>query len=667
MLIGVVTSQSRILFLGATTVFALALGTFPLQLKPHTSSCQITPTYYQERDWRSQEDLSHQYKARNWVAIWPPHLTSSGRPSDRANSYHGRRFWTHPLTVASLSTLVTLARPIMPDTSEAKVFFSSEEHGIPLLNNVPNRAFSIDSNASAQSDRTIRPLPRTSSPPALEDPPKPILSHKRSKKLIDQRVKLSTRLIPIVSVTALIYAGTIAPRTELLVKLACNNLHPGWDLVSNPIDAQKNGSLPQSNSHPPRGFPERLYFVERDLPIHKRSQITTPGTSTMCSDDEDVQKEVAKLNTAISLVSGVLSVDAIFVGVVLNSDKLPGGYWLLVVSNMIDGVFGELNAGFSTAVATSNAYISDCVPSTERSGIIFAGMSLGPGFGSLLINFTGNAMLIFYIALAFDLIYGLYVGFILPESMDPEHMKAAREAKRRSKESSKAVSLKGLVLNLIGVVAPFTMFFPRIIQRSGGRKKYEWNATFIAIHWVRERRPPTKPVSESDKAQSVDLLVARASVGVDITSYSASALVTTSSAFLGTTTILSFGGGYPPAIQSLALALTQTSKTQDAATVNLTSDEPRFESTSIDTNAPDDTGRLLGAMSVVYTLCSQIFGPSLFGALFVATVGSAPRAIFWLSATLNGLALCSLLMVRLKSSGDKEDDVEYVLLNNMED
>ncbi|KAF8758667.1 MFS general substrate transporter [Rhizoctonia solani] len=611
----------------------------------------------------------------------------------------------------------------MPDTSEAKVFFSSEEHGIPLLNNVPNRAFSIDSNASAQSDRTIRPLPRTSSPPALEDPPKPILSHKRSKAS-------PWWLIPIVSVTALIYAGTIAPRTELLVKLACNNLHPGWDLVSNPIDAQKNGTLPQSNSHPPRGFPERLYFVERDLPIHKRSQITTPGTSTMCSDDEDVQKEVAKLNTAISLVSGVLSVlttgwwtqlsdrvgrirvltigafsglmvDAIFVGVVLNSDKLPGGYWLLVVSNMIDGVFG----GFSTPSRHQTPISATVFPLLKGKLIIPLVFIMVRNHICWNVTWTRIRLAThqfywerhayFYIAVAFDLIYGLYVGFILPESMDPEHMKAAREAKRRSKESSKAVSLKGLVLNLIGVVAPFTMFFPRIIQRSGGRKKYEWNATFIgiayslhavnsgsfsfkyqyaikafgwsstqmgnwlsllgftralhltvllplilkAIHWVRERRPPTKPISESDKAQSVDLLVARASVGVDITSYSASALVTTSSAFLGTTTILSFGGGYPPAIQSLALALTQTSKTQDAATVSLTSDEPRFESTSIDTNAPDDTGRLLGAMSVVYTLCSQIFGPSLFGALFVATV------VF----------------------GDKEDDVEYVLLNNMED
>jgi hypothetical protein len=108
-------------------------------------------------------------------------------------------------------------------------------------------------------------------------------------------------------------------------------------------------------------------------------------------------------------------------------------------------------------------------------------MALGPGFGSLLIKFTGNAMLIFYIAVASDLVYALYVAFILPESTDPEHMKAARDAKRRSKESSKAVSLKGLVLNLIGTVAPFAMFFPRTIQRSGGRKKYEWNATFIGL------------------------------------------------------------------------------------------------------------------------------------------------------------------------------------------
>ncbi|CAE6495595.1 unnamed protein product [Rhizoctonia solani] len=628
----------------------------------------------------------------------------------------------------------------MPDTSEVKPFLSSEELRTPLSTNSPSRAFSIDSSASAQSDRTIRPPPRTSSPLAWEAPSRPRTDYKRKAS--------PWWLIPIVAISALIYAGTIAPRTELLVKLACNNLHPGWDLVSNSTSVHKNETTTPSSSHP-RGFFERL------APLQKRSQITTPGTSPMCSDDDAVQKEVAKLNTAISLTSGALSVfttgwwtqlsdrvgrirvltigafsgmmvDAIFIGVVLNSDKFPGGYWLLIISNLIDGVFG----GFSTAVATSNAYISDCVPSTERSrwfslwtGIIFAGMALGPGFGSLLIKFTGNAMLIFYIAAVSDLIYALYVAFILPESIGPERMQAAREAKRRSQKSSTVNPVKNLVLNVLGVLAPFTIFFPRAVQRPGGRKKYEWNASFIGlayalhavnsgsysfkyqyaikafgwsstqmgnwlsllgftrafhltillplilkgIHWLRERKPPIKPLSDSDKAQSVDLLVARVSLGVDISSYSASALVTTSNAFLGTSTILSFGGGYPPAIQSLALVLTQTSKAQDAATVNLTSDEPRFEGSSIDTTAPDDTGRLLGAMSVVYTLCSQIFGPSLFGALFVATVGSAPRSIFWLSAVLNGLALGSLLLVRLKPSSDTEDDVEYVLLNNMED
>ncbi|KDN51796.1 hypothetical protein RSAG8_00344, partial [Rhizoctonia solani AG-8 WAC10335] len=533
----------------------------------------------------------------------------------------------------------------MPDTSEVKPFLSSEELRTPLSTNSPSRAFSIDSSASAQSDRTIRPPPRTSSPLAWEAPPRPRTDYKRKAS--------PWWLIPIVAISALIYAGTIAPRTELLVKLACNNLHPGWDLVSNSTSAHKNETTTPSSSHP-RGFFERLHFVERLAPLQKRSQITTPGTSPMCSDDDAVQKEVAKL---------------------------------------------------------------------YQTGIIFAGMALGPGFGSLLIKFTGNAMLIFYIAAVSDLIYALYVAFILPESIGPERMQAAREAKRRSQKSSTVNPVKNLVLNVLGVLAPFTIFFPRAVQRPGGRKKYEWNASFIGlayalhavnsgsysfkyqyaikafgwsstqmgnwlsllgftrafhltillplilkgIHWLRERKPPIKPLSDSDKAQSVDLLVARVSLGVDISSYSASALVTTSNAFLGTSTILSFGGGYPPAIQSLALVLTQTSKAQDAATVNLTSDEPRFEGSSIDTTAPDDTGRLLGAMSVVYTLCSQIFGPSLFGALFVATVGSAPRSIFWLSAVLNGLALGSLLLVRLKPSSDTEDDVEYVLLNNMED
>jgi hypothetical protein len=190
------------------------------------------------------------------------------------------------------------------------------------------------------------------------------------------------------------------------------------------------------------------------------------------------------------------------------------------------------------------------------------------------------------------------------------------------------------------------------------------------IHWYRERTAPNKESASASelnkKAKAVDLLVARTSLGVDVSSYVASALVTTSSAFIGTTTLLSFGGGYPPAIQSLALALTQSPTSETKPNVNPSPDDPRYEGASIDTAAPDDTGRLLGAMSVVYALCSQILGPSLFGMTFVATVASLPRSIFWLSAALNFAALGSLLLVRLSRPGE-ENDAEYVLLSNMEE
>ncbi|KAG8705611.1 hypothetical protein FRC08_001575 [Ceratobasidium sp. 394] len=562
-------------------------------------------------------------------------------------------------------------------------------------------------------------------------------------------------LLPIVTVTAFLYAATIAPRTELLIKLACNELHPSWDLASNATSLLRNTTTPAA-SHATR----HLQFVQRQVSLQKRSHITTPGTNVMCSDDVAVQQAVAKLNTAISTTSGILSVlttgwwtqlsdrvgrvriitlsalsgtmvDLVFVLVVRNSEQFPGGYHLLVFSNMIDGLLG----GFSTAVAISHAYVSDCVPSTERSrwfslwsGVIFGGMAFGPSLGSLISDYTRNIMVIFYITVAFDLVYITFVAFILPESMSPEALRNASESRKRAASRLKSSWWRELIGKLLTVIAPLNMFFPRVISRSGSRKRYDWNPAFIGLafalhatnsgsysfkyqyalkafawsstqmgnwlsllgftrglhlvvilplilkglHWYRQRSAPAKEsvlASDPDgKAKAIDLLVARASLGVDISSYIASALVTTSTAFIGTSSLLSFGGGYPPAIQSLALALTQGPSSEGARNVNPTTDEPRYEGASIDTSAPDDTGRLLGAMSVVHALCSQILGPSLFGMTFVATVASLPRAIFWLSAALNLAALMSLLLVRLAPPGrNKEDDAEYVLLNNMEE
>jgi hypothetical protein len=121
-------------------------------------------------------------------------------------------------------------------------------------------------------------------------------------------IKCFRRLLPIVTVTALLYAATIAPRTELLIKLACNELHPGWDLVSNTTAVGQNATTKSTPSHLTRHLPVRLQFVRKLAPLEARSRITTPGTNVMCSDDDAVQKSVAKLNTAIATTSGILSV-----------------------------------------------------------------------------------------------------------------------------------------------------------------------------------------------------------------------------------------------------------------------------------------------------------------------------------------------------------------------
>ncbi|KAF8610529.1 MFS general substrate transporter [Ceratobasidium sp. AG-I] len=634
------------------------------------------------------------------------------------------------------------------NTSENEAFLLSEEHSTPYPRTSLSRssgAFSRTSDVSGQSDATIRPPPA----PIVEPVPP---STKRSKAS-------PWWLLPIVTVTALLYAATIAPRTELLIKLACNELHPDWDLVANTTAVQRNATAQQS-SHLTRHSPVRLQFLRHLVPLEPRSHIMTPGTNIMCTDNGDVQKTVARLNTAISTTSGILSVlttgwwtqlsdrvgrvrimaisalsgamvDIVFVAVVRNSDQFPGGYHLLVVSNMIDGLLG----GFSTAVATSHAYVSDCVAPTERSrwfslwsGVIFAGMALGPSFGSFISSYTQNIMIIFYINVVFDLIYTLFVAFVVPESMSPEALRNAAESRRRSASSSDTPWWKIFARKLLVLVAPLGMFLPRTIQKSAGRKLRDWNATFIGlafalhatnsgsysfkyqyalkafawsstqmgnwlsllgftralhltvilplmlkgIHWLRERAASRKGLSlgsdAHSKAKAVDLLVARASLGADICSYTASALVTTSTAFVGSTVFLSFGGGYPPAIQSLALALTQSPTSTDTPGVNSSADDAHPDTSSVNTAAPDDTGRLLGAMSVVHALCSQILGPTLFGMTFVATVESLPRAIFWLSVILNVGSLLFLTLVRLsRSNTATDDDAEYVLLSNMDE
>lgn len=108
-------------------------------------------------------------------------------------------------------------------------------------------------------------------------------------------------------------------------------------------------------------------------------------------------------------------------------------------------------------------------------------MAFGPSFGSLISSYTQNIMVIFYISVGFDVIYTIFVAFILPESMSPEALRNAVEFRRRSKSNSDSPWWKKFARNLLVLVAPFKMFLPRTVKRSAGRKLRDWNPTFLGV------------------------------------------------------------------------------------------------------------------------------------------------------------------------------------------
>jgi len=149
---------------------------------------------------------------------------------------------------------------------------------------------------------------------------------------------------------------------------------------------------------------------------------------------------------------------------------------------------------------------------------------------------------------------------------------------------------------------------------------------------------PSQPQPSSAKehhSPSFDLNLARVSIFIEMTCYTLLGLAQTPIAFTVFTLIGSFGGGFSPALQSVALELYSR-------------------------RGEKETGRLFGAMSVLQALGSQIIGPAVFGFTYIGTVAVFPAAIFFLST---GIVLVSFVLLGLVRVSDEAveqviDDVE---------
>ncbi|KLO13488.1 MFS general substrate transporter [Schizopora paradoxa] len=557
--------------------------------------------------------------------------------------------------------------------------------------------------------------------------------------------------------SAMAMSACVAPRVEIYTELACRAHRPEYE----------TGRI-----LPPMFFraiePQVIAnYTEDDIsyivPSLNYGDNFAPEEPNPCAKDPEVNAAAAKLIAAMTTVMGILSclttgfwgsfsdrvgrlrimgisvigllvTDFNFIFVYNFSERLPGGYWFLLLGPFVEGLLG----GFTAGVAAIHAYVADTTDPTSRSrtfslslGLLFIGMAFGPTLGSVLIRSTHQVITVFYFATATHIAYSLLVWFVIPESLSPRVMAANKEKRRRENEEAQtnaSSDSRTLVVlkRAFAFLSPLTVFAPETIRLAGSTKtRRDWNLTLLAaafgfsglvfssyqykfqyaamtFGWTSEElgywlslvgatrafyltailpviiklfnRPkpaiqlptsPSEPLNNDPSSAlppdsserehphhapsqhrvaphtpSFDLGLARASLALEVVCYAAIPLAMYPLTFTALSMLVSFGGGFNPAVQALALEL---------FTRRLNGGEGGGAA------GEGANGRLFGALSVVQAMCSQIIGPALFGITYMKTVAVLPKTIFFVSAGCITLSFVCLSFVRIDKLSRPKD------------
>ncbi|KAF9061927.1 major facilitator superfamily domain-containing protein [Rhodocollybia butyracea] len=352
-------------------------------------------------------------------------------------------------------------------------------------------------------------------------------------------------------------------------------------------------------------------------------------------------------------------------------------------------------------------------------GVLFIGFAAGPTLGGLLIRFTRQTISVFYVATVVHITYVLMIWFLIPDSISPRKIQRAKAqhqewlAENRRARNGGGISF--WVKRLFSFLTPLSVFNAVRISENPLKIRRDWSLVWVALsysftvsvmgsvtykvqyagavfgwgpeelgYWLSlvsvarafhlavllplaiklfKRKPVTGSSKESEPllsspaastsdapsrghgprsdspsrlrephSSSFDLGLARVSMLIEVTAYILMGTTTSPLAFTVFGMLASLGGGFGPAIQSVALEL----YAQRGGT---------------------ETGRLFGAMGVMQALSSQIIGPAMYGLVYVNTVASFPRTIFFVSVASGFISFIFLSLVRLprsKGAGDGE-------------
>ncbi|CAE6516907.1 unnamed protein product [Rhizoctonia solani] len=171
-------------------------------------------------------------------------------------------------------------------------------------------------------------------------------------------------LLPITAVSAMFRASTIAPRTELFIKFACDELRPEYRVDANVVQWDVTPGNAQTDVP--------ITFVQRNTTL----KTTLLRPDKRCAQDPAVHRAAAKLSAGIISAQGILSTltlgwwaqysdragrtkvlgisalavlitDVLLFLVAFKAEILPGGYRFLILGGALDGLAGGASFGFS--------------------------------------------------------------------------------------------------------------------------------------------------------------------------------------------------------------------------------------------------------------------------------------------------------------------------------
>ncbi|KAJ7905702.1 major facilitator superfamily domain-containing protein [Mycena olivaceomarginata] len=500
-------------------------------------------------------------------------------------------------------------------------------------------------------------------------------------------------------------SASLAPKVEIYTLLACS--------VHKPEIFRDRHWLPGSvASSLSTGPVDTTFPPSFDIAMNTSAPDVTPMAdypTKECSSDPVVMGVLGCLTTGFwgsfsdrhgrtlilaLTIFGLLMNDFTFIFVTKNFQRIPGGYWFLIVGPIIEGALG----GIGTGSAASHAYISDTTEPSERSryfslllGLVFVGFGVGPTLGGLLVRYAG-LLSVFYLAAVVHGCFALLSFTVLPESLTKSQMQTAsalhRESLRVLDEQEKTLFVR--VQRLFMFLKPLTIFFPE--RNENGHmpfrgRKWDWNLTLLALsygftvsimgsfsyklqylmayfHWTSENvgylltivgvtraiylaviLPLTIRVVRTvfkrsqPSGSELDPLLSppreRHSAFFDLSLARISLFIEVIA--YGAMPFAATGYGFTGLTVLSSFGSGFNPAVQSAA----------MELYTKRMGASVEAGKLFGGMSVIQALAGQILGPSIYGLVFYKTVATFPKAIFWVSVASVCISFVCLSLVRL--------------------